>query len=329
MIHIGIKDYVIRIIETNGQTLSSVKRFTERALPAGLVENGKITDEIAFYEFMNTLVKELGLKNHQTRFVVPNALVIMRQIDIPKGINERKEILEYVEMEIGSSIHLPFENPVFDITDMLEDAEQGVAEANQVTLFAAPGEEMHKYTEVFADVSLKPVAADVGMLSSYRFFHEEHQVQQDNVYLMVEFNRTSVYLGIFRGHQLEFLRYQDFDVDLKVHEGDDPNQITWEYVDEEETIQQLIQDQVDELENIMNFYRFSLSNGEHAVTDVVLLGDYPDLRMIYNKMKQQYNIPANILSSNSPQIMDQTVDSAFIPILGLALKGGTKDASRN
>ena len=331
ILNITIKDYVIRIVETTGNDLSSIKFFTEKALPSGLIKHGKIINEIEFYSFMQELVKELKIKNQQIQFNVPDSLVIMRQIDISTELKEKKEILEYIEMEIGNSIHLPFQDPIIDLVDLKEEISEPENETQFVTFFAVPVEEVRKYTEVFIDVSLNPIAADVGILGDYRYFNHTNSIYEDHIYMLVEFNMNSILLGVFSSNQLEFLRYQELDVSLANHHYDEyAGKITWDYVEDEYVIEGLIEDQVNELERIMNFYRFSLHKGEKMVTDLVLLGDYPDLQTIYQKVMNRYEeISIHYLDGHDIEKINENISPAFIPTLGLALRGGNSYASRS
>src|SRR5699024_7725627 len=113
-VNIVIDDYVIRMDESSGEELSTVKLIKEEPLPSGLIEYGKIVDEIQFYGFMKNIVQKWGIKNQQVRFYVPSSLVIMRAVEYPAHL-KKENIKEYFMMEIGETIHLPFQNPIFDI----------------------------------------------------------------------------------------------------------------------------------------------------------------------------------------------------------------------
>ncbi|WP_158595070.1 type IV pilus biogenesis protein PilM [Oceanobacillus piezotolerans] len=333
IINIVIEDYIIRITENTGKGLTSLRLLREKPLPLGFLENGKIIDEIGFFDFMKELVKEFGIKNRQVRFYVPNSLVIMREVDFPAGLKE-KEITEYFRDEIGKSIHLPFKDSVFDISYLPAEnsnssEEFGIqSEIRKGTLFAAPEDEMKKYTEILADVSLKPVAADVEALGVYRYYHHIYKMNKEHVYLFVQLNVTSINISIFHNHNLEFLRYQNLDVQLKGwHIDNEINEINWEYVEDENQLLGIVEDQLIELERIMNFYRFSLKKGESMVNEMVILGDHPLVNIFNQKVKNQVEIPVNYLKGYVTKHMDREVGSQFIPALGLALKGGAKDAS--
>src|SRR5690625_3672911 len=162
--NIVIDDYVIRMVENNGKDFASIKNLAEKAVPHGTIKNGKIVDELQFYDFMREVVREWGIRNYQVRFYVPNALIIMREIDLPDDVT-KNEIKQFITMEIGNTIHFPFSNPVFDLYYLPHGETQ-----SKVTVLAAPEDEIIKYTEIFADAKLKPIAVDVQALGVYRYF---------------------------------------------------------------------------------------------------------------------------------------------------------------
>src|SRR5699024_1447507 len=116
---------------------------------------------LKFFEFMKDAVDEWGIKNRRVRFYAPQEQVIMREIELTEEVKE-DELKQYITMEIGHTIHFPFKNPVFDLYDTKKAESE-----NKVTVLAAPEEELIKYTEIFDDVTLEPVAVDVQPLGIY------------------------------------------------------------------------------------------------------------------------------------------------------------------
>ncbi|MFD2046322.1 type IV pilus biogenesis protein PilM [Ornithinibacillus salinisoli] len=329
VINLVIEDYVIRMVEINGSNISSIK-IKEKAIPFGLIENGKILDEIGFFEFMKKFVKEFGVKNRHVRFYVPNSLVIMRQVKFPMNLRD-KEIDEYFREEIGKSLHLPFKDPVFDVHYLPLNGE-GIESEDELlpaTLFAAPKEEMMKYTEIFDDVSLKPVAADVEALGVYRYFYHMNNVHRNHVYIIIELDVTSFNISIFKRHQLEFLRYQTLDLHLVDSSSKYENlgKIKWKYEEDEKDVRGVVEDQIVELERIMNFYRFSMKKGEEMVNELIILGDHPFIDEFYQSAENHFDIPTRLLGSVISSVEDKEIGPQFIPALGLALKGGNTNAS--
>lgn len=311
IVNIVIDDYIIRMVENNGKDLSSINISAEKLLPEQTVQNGKLIDDMGFFEFMKELVDEWGLKKRHVRFYVPHELVIMRELELTEDVVEN-ELKQYITMEIGHSIHFPFNDPVFDIYDTRK-----LADEKKVTVLAAPEDEVLKYINVFHDCDLRAEAVDVQPLGIYRYFvHNKANVQDDNVYLIFEANITSSNISIFHKHYLEFLRFQATNIPLQDWQPTElDGAYQWTFTGDESILQMELDDQANEIDRIMNFYRFSLHQGNQMVTDIVLVGDLPQLDTLKQLLEQRYNVNIRIL-----QAEDQG-DIAMIPALGLALKG--------
>lgn len=322
VINLVFEDYVVRALESPKNTLSPITILEEKPLPLGMIEHGRITDEIGFFDFMKELVQELGIKKRQVRFYVPNALVIMREVEYPSDLKE-KEIRGYFEFEIGESIHLPFKDPIFDVEyEQLAEDEFDASSTRKGILYAAPREELIKYAEILADVSLKPIEADVSALGIYRFFHLIYNMPSDRVYMFVQLNVTSFDISIFHHHKLEFMRFQDLDLELTGWKIDNElEEIHWEYEQIQDQLLGIIEDQIIELERIMNFYQFSMQQGEKKVDELIVLGDSPYISEFYSWIKQRIEVPSRLLNGYISNTQESEIGIQFIPALGLALKG--------
>jgi len=316
-----IDDYAVRAIESHSRQLTNIKQFKERPIPSGLIQNGKVADEIQLFDFMKQLVSDWKLKRCQARLYIPESLVIMRHVEFPANL-EKEEIIDYFNLEIGQSIHLPFVDPVFDIHP-LPDID-GAGKKQKGMLFAAPEEEVRKYTDLLDDSSLHPQAADVRPLGIYRYFHHMDYSRNGEVYLLFELNLLSLNISIFREHQMEFTRYQQLDLDAKdwSYTYKDEDLFNWRYTGDGIRLNNAIDSQISELERIMNFYRYSLHKGEKQITQIIITGDQPDLDNTKKKIQQRYELPVKLLKAYLSPAGEYEADIRFVPALGLALKGG-------
>ncbi|MBS4208947.1 pilus assembly protein PilM [Bacillus sp. FJAT-50079] len=322
--NIVIDDYVVRMVESHGQQMTDIKQLRERPIPAGLIEQGKVVDEIGFYDFMQQLVRDWKLKNAAVRFYVPDSLVIMRPVDFPARL-QGKEIREHFMFEMGQSLHLPFQNPVLDVHVHPSDKSADI-ETSKATLFAAPEEEIRKYIDLFSDVSLRPHAADIRSLGLYRYFYETDQSRKDEIYLFFELNLTSTNISVFSDNQLDFTRHQQLEVDTKDwrYTLDQEKVVDWTYTGSEPYLDHLIDEQMNEIERIMDFYSYSLHKGTRNITHIILSGDYPKLDQVKKKMEQHLNRPTSFLKVLPTS---HEIHPCFIPALGLVLKGRDVHAS--
>ena len=113
IVNLVIKDHVIRFVQLQNTNPLIVQNYGEHYLPTGIIHEGKILDRETLEMILDECISAWKLTNRQVRFIVPDSLVIIRKITIPNELEE-DEIEGYIFMEIGSSIHLPFEDPSFD-----------------------------------------------------------------------------------------------------------------------------------------------------------------------------------------------------------------------
>lgn len=311
--NIVIDDYVIRMVENKGSDLDSLQIAVEKPLPKHVIENGRVVDELAFFEFMKEAVQEWGIKGCFVRFFVPQSLVIIREIDFPSDVTADK-VKSYVHLEIGNTIHFPFENPIFDIyhTD---------PEANKVTIIAAPEDELLKYTHTFTDLSLKPTVVELQPLGIYRYFlYKQGTMSPEKVYMIIEYSLSSVNISIFHQKKIEFVRHQPLTTSKDYWQF---NEVLagFEFTGDRMRYEGEIEDQLNEIDRLRNFYRFSIHHGEKEVNELLIVGDSPDKAKIAELIKARYNVAVSLLKAEE-QVAGETIESSFIPALGLALRGG-------
>ena len=174
-ISIELKDYVLRAIVAKGPNPESWKGY-EFPLAQGIVENAVITDELALYEIIKEHVIEWAGKKQNVRFFVPDTSVLLKTFSHPSDV-EPHQLKGYAEMELGISIHLPFDEPLLDVFDPVE----GDGEA---MLFAIPSEEVNKMAGICLDASLKPQAADIRGLCTLRLLESMQLLDEQKTYLL-------------------------------------------------------------------------------------------------------------------------------------------------
>ncbi|MBU8905046.1 type IV pilus biogenesis protein PilM [Desertibacillus haloalkaliphilus] len=317
-ISLTINDYVVRMVENKNHTLPGVVRTRERELPAGIVENGKVVDELAFVGMIESCVRDWGIKNRPVQFFVPDSTVIMKKVEVPLDVAD-DEVNGYIMMELGSSIHLPFSNPVLDVHVLPAVEGQDVREG---FLFAAPEDEVLTYTELLDEAKLKPIAADVTALALYRYFYQQDIAATKSNYLFAKFDLTTVNISIFSEHHPEFIRHQTLDLGNDAWTSSyqqETKQLSWRYKGNEEEIWSKLDDQLQEIERILNFYRYSMHQGNKQVTNIIVTGDHPYLTGIKEQLAERVEIPVSITEAKETD-GKQSFSQGFIATIGLSLK---------
>ncbi|RLQ98052.1 type IV pilus biogenesis protein PilM [Falsibacillus albus] len=300
-----LTDEYIRYADVKASEPLTVEGIGERRLPEGIISEGKIIDRQTLEMIMEECVEEWGIKNRQIRFTVPSTYIILKNIFISEDIHD-DEIKSHLFLEIGTSIHLPFENPLFDIVVL------GSSEGKkEVLLIAAPEDIILSYRELLEGVGLKPFIADISPLSLYRILYYQDKAEAKEHEMILKFSAKMLTVSIFHEHRPIFLR--------PIHMNSEDNLRSTLDEGNEAPIDFLLEDTVKEIEKVMNFYRYSLHKGEQSVTKMILTGDHPHLHAIQDHLTNRLNLNI-VLDQPAFEGEGGLVPITFHTAIGLGLK---------
>ena len=293
-----------------------VKGYGEQMIPKGVIEKGKIVDEEAFDKVMEKCVRKWRLKNKQVKFFVPDAFLFFRKLNIPADVVD-DEVRGYLNFEIGTSIHLPFEEVYFDFHFLPTESEEG----RDILFFATPEPLMIEYRKKLEQFKLKPIAAEVSPLCAYHLFSNLDLANEEEHYLMIEWDLTSINMSIFHNHLPVFMRHIPNILSEKDWEEDIVDGIPTLVPINKEKINMEITDQLSEIERVMNFYRYSLQQGASQITKIILVGDHPLLHSIKEQLTQ-YDLPIQTLGVKEigPDFQKLGLHTRYMLPLSLCLK---------
>lgn len=317
VVNIIINDHSIRYLELKSQTPPVPLRWGERLLPSGLITNGKINDYDTLVNILEECVTDWKLKNRKVRFLIPEAFVIIRKVTVPLEVKD-DEIKSHLYMELGASIHLPFEEPVFDAVVLSKDKNK-----KEVLIFAAQEENVFEYTELFTDVKLNPVEAEISPLAIYRLYHHLHLAKPNEDLLVVQFGLNDANICIFENtvpffmHHLS-LEFQEANWDKKLNRIGQYDLI---YTGEQSDISFQFEDTYKEINRLMDFYSYSLHQGQKQVSKILLDGDHPMLARIKKDLEGRFDVPLETIVLPESIQLEQELPHTFYLALGLALKG--------
>ncbi|OAT84403.1 type IV pilus assembly protein PilM [[Bacillus] enclensis] len=301
--NIVFTDHCIRYLELKQTSPLLVSSMAERRLPDGVIKGGRIVDEETLLFILEECIDEWKIKRKPVRYVVPDPFVILRKVSIPSDIRE-DEVEGYLFLEIGSSIHLPFEDPVFDYSLLESDHEK-----QEVLLVASQEEIVDGYKRLLEEVKLKPVAADIAPLALYRAVLHEKEASPNEHTMLLHMDEQLLTISIFHKHEPIFTR----PIPLEGPEKDD------EVV--ESLPVDLLGDTLNEIEKVMNFYRYSLNKGEQSVSKTIVSGDHPRLIELRQQLQERISIPVELLSlRNVTTFNDEKIQAGYAIAFGLALK---------
>ncbi|MCC3356552.1 type IV pilus biogenesis protein PilM [Bacillus sp. REN16] len=311
MANIIIKDHAIRYVGVKQTNPITVQKFREKYLPPGIIQEGRIIERDTLLLILDECVSDWGIKKNHVQFVIPDPFVVIRKITIPNEVKD-DEILGYIYLELGTTIHLPFEEPVIDFKKLTEDETR-----KEVLIIAAPEDVASEYSSLLEEVDLKPVAADITPLCMYRLFHFCDKTKEEGHSLLIQFDLQSVNLSIFHQDVPLFMRHITLetsieDWDIQQNNSHTLADIRWN--SHRSKIEVLMDELIKEIEHVMNFYSFNMTQGKERITNILMSGDHPYLSGIRTTLKQRYEIPVQTIDK-----FEQLPAHYYLP-LGLALK---------
>ncbi|KGX93625.1 hypothetical protein N781_10585 [Pontibacillus halophilus JSM 076056 = DSM 19796] len=310
-----IKDHVLRFLHADGPELEQIKFIGERRLPRGIVQDGKILDALSLSSIVEELVELYDWKRKKLYFCVPDTAVVIRPYTVPADLKE-DEIKGYLYMRLEDNLHLPFENPTFDY----HIVEEGDTE-RQLLLFAYPDDQVKAYEYIYKDAKLKPLKADLSSLSLYRLYYELDRAQGDDHLLSIQWYVDACVLTVYHNHRPRFIRHMKSSLDMEqwnFHQESSIYHSVWS--GDPEVYEAFIDDQLTEIERIMDFYRYSVTQGEAGITKILLTGDLPNMDVLRSQMQERFQQPVEGIKQEFMTKEEEVIPTAFTDVIGLALK---------
>ncbi|WP_081242100.1 type IV pilus biogenesis protein PilM [Sporosarcina sp. P33] len=298
-----LDDDAVRYVRIKSRDPLVLETARELLLPPFVITEGRIAEEDALKELLNEAVKDWGLAKRDVAFLAPDTYVIIRRVAYPETV-EDEELKGHFFIEIGSTIYLPFDDPVFDVVPYTANQAE-----NEAILIASKESIMQTYEEVLESVKLVPVVADIAPLSLYRLAHHQHAFEGTEHILLADLRGRSLTVSIFNSHYPLFIRSMELEVPLSMTTGEELKQQI-----EPNTI-------VIELEKLANFYRFNLAENDSAITHLLWNGTYSRQDELLQMVRERLAIEAFPLVKQPISCVDGTAISAdFHRVIGLALK---------
>jgi type IV pilus assembly protein PilM len=317
VVNIVVNDHSIRYVELKQKNPVIPHQYGQRFLPSGIITDGKIQDFDTLVNILDECIAEWKIAKREIRFTVPDSLIIIRKVSIPADIKE-DEIHGYLYLELGSTIHLPFEDPVFDTISLgIENQKQ------EILVFAAPEKYVTEYADLFKIVRLKPIAADISPLAIYRLYHQNDGALKNEVLLSVQFDLDVVSMCVFEEQIPVFMRHipGNLKENWKVkYSGDHQSNQELIYEGEITELTLQLEEIYRDIAKLMDFYRYSLTQGKKEVSRILVNGDHPMLNRVLSNMKDRFGIPVETLKIVMQGGEPKELPRAFHLALGLGLK---------
>ncbi|NMH69876.1 pilus assembly protein PilM [Bacillus sp. RO3] len=306
-INLVISDQWIRFIELKSVSPLRIHHYGERRIADGVISEGKIIEKETLQVLLEECVLDWDIKKREVQFLIPNTQMIVRKMAISPDI-EDDEVKSHLFLEIGTSIHLPFDNPIFDVVVVGE--REGKKE---IILVAAPEDIVHEYQQVLEDARLKPVVADISPLAYYRYVHSLDMTHTNNHEMLLYFNQSNVTVSIFHEHQPVFFRPIGLTSDLEALDQHSLKNRNVHSIPFEEAMK--------EIDKVISFYRYTLSREENTINKIFISGDHPSIDQIHSLFAERFEVDVSLVPPPATDVHSESeLSSQFLLAIGLGLK---------
>lgn len=313
VINLVFNDHSVRYVELKQSAPPIPLRWGEKKLSPGIISEGKIVDFETLSMVIDECIDDWKINKREVRFIVPDSIVIIRKLSIPADIEE-DEINSYIYLELGATIHLPFEQAVFD-TAVISERE----DKKEIILFAAPEKNVLEYKELLSEAKLKPIAADISSLANFRLYSLLSKVSEEDNFILLHFDSNLVSMTIFEGAYPLFLRH----LSIELNDWLDPDRLHNQpsSIGEVDELNYQFEDVYKEITKLMDFYTYSFTQGKKTIHKIILNGDHPSFLRILTEMKERFTIPVEpILYQGTLQTESAEFPRSQYLGLGLGLK---------
>jgi len=299
-----IDDDAIRYIALKSIDPLVVDIAEEFRIPPNAVVDGKIVDADTIVSIMDDAVEKLKISKRSVRFLAPDQYVVIRKSPYPEDVLD-DELKSYFFLEIGSTIYLPFTDPVFDVVPYKPNTEQ-----HEAIIIASQESILDQYEMVFEDAKLNPVEADITPLALYRLAHTQHKFTGKEHVMIADLKDGKLTVSILHEHYPLFMRPVDLEntADLSLIMDNDSNTVRPNAI-------------VTEIQKLINFYRYNMLNGTATITHLLINGEYEFMNELVTFAQEEININVNLLLKR-PLLLGtgQELPARFNRTIGLALK---------
>lgn len=196
-------------------------------------------------------IKQEKIHRMAVTLSIPTSHIIIRKLEV--GTVNARELDQLIELEVETTLHLPFSDPVYDYL-VATSTEQ----TTEALVYASRPNWIEQCSELLKDAGLKVKYAEISSLALARTI-QEVQIEpfKDTMLLHLDKESTEVYL--FHNDQPVFMRVI--------------NEYGHQEVVEKGLTPELIVSINAELARLLNFYQYSIRNGESRITRVIVSGD--------------------------------------------------------
>lgn len=327
---IEITDSRVKICEfqQKGKNNIQVLNYTSVEIPGGAVDDGRVADVGMLQQALRQALDSRRFSTSCVNFAIPSQTVMVRNLKLPNVAP--KELKKLVQFEMNHNLNLAIDDAHYDFIKLPYTAPSKAstgAEENglcNVLVVAAPMSILQQYKSLFEQAGLAPYSFEIKSFSILRMI-EWSKVPCKDVQLVVNVNETNSEITIIA--EGSFQLTHNVQVSFEAAPPDQAaagNDWLHPHSSPEQAFQSGVNELVEELERLMNFYNYTLNGAKKPFHSVLLAGDLPDMDKLRTLMEDGMGRSVVLLDWKSLLVEGDASEwssSTYAVPLGLALRG--------
>ena len=276
VISIDLGSNSIKVAEGKLQkNILNINKLMEVKTPENTVDDGKILDQNYIVAILDKLIKENNIKAKDVIFTTNSSSVINRDILIPSVADE--ELDTVVKYEIQQYLPINLNDYVIQYVFLEEVLSENKETKLKINVTAFPERMALSYYNVINSLSLNPYILDVNYnsinkLANFGEFTLNNKNTIEGTVAFVDMGATSINVSIFKDGKIDFTRMIKIggdNIDFALSESMNMSIKSTEFIKMKEvdlldndegniktkTIQKVVDEVLEELERIIQFYR--------------------------------------------------------------------------
>lgn len=330
---LDIKKNVIRLAIPTKNGL----RTKEIVVNGNVLRQNRLRSAEEFSDVVGEALREFRGTVTHVAFAAINTQVLIRSLPVEETMTE-KQIREHLFLELGESIQLPFEKPIFDllvlppakrvrkktqkVKNMRDQTREKITiKRNRLLLngqisFIVTGEPVLESIGKSLEISGKiPASVDFSALVYTRLFRKNIKWNQN--FILLEIDSGEAMVTIFQKMTPIYTQYENY------------NSVGWKYIEKNGIVipnvhygkeHQLLAELGQKVEDVCGYFSKTLASGQ-TIDQVYLVGDHPQRKKeVKEILQQKIQVPVKTLSKVIRDADGNNLADNWMLAVGLASK---------
>ncbi|RED61701.1 type IV pilus assembly protein PilM [Cohnella lupini] len=281
-----------------------IERSGYLPLPQGTFNEDQITNPQQLGDLLSEWVKSEKLKGSSVHISIPSSHIIIRRLTIPSVSD--KEVAQLLALEIETTLHLPFEDPVYDYVTIEKDES-----STHTLVFAASKKLIQSYVDLMGICGLKVKGVEISATALARAIASAREETLKET-MLIHLNSANLEINMFHDGYPVFVRSIHLFEETVAEEGViSPGQLS---------------EIMSEISRMLNFYQFSIHDGNSKIKQAIIVGSEAGSSQLLAELAQtQSEISAGIAEFEDVNANKSALGSDIGRVaMGLALQRGSR-----